>query len=99
MSGQVNPDNYVPGLKQVPASAKGQVKTLGLVTGQVMAHEFNLVAVLPGSQSSVALLPESESSFALLPEADSLLSVIPGSQSEAQTVTGGTLQGLEFCHV
>jgi hypothetical protein len=86
-SGQVNPDNYVPGLKQVPASAKG------LVTGQVMAHEFNLVAVLPGSQSSVALLPEPESSFALLPEADSLLSVIPGSQSE------GTLQGLEFCRV
>lgn len=50
VSGQVKPATYVPGLRQIPASTEGQVKTLGLVSGQVVAREL---IVVPGSQPKV----------------------------------------------
>jgi hypothetical protein len=51
ISGQAKPITYVPGLRQIPAPTEGQMKkTLGLVTGQVVAREL---IVVPGSQPKI----------------------------------------------
>lgn len=51
VGGQSKPATYVPGVRQIPVSSESQAKkTLGLVSGQVVAREL---VVVPGSQPKV----------------------------------------------
>lgn len=58
ISGQVKPVIYGPELRQVAVSTEGHVKTVGLLAGQVVAHELFPVAVVPGSVAEGRTLTE-----------------------------------------